>query len=56
MAGKEEKKFIIIERDRDENGPFIVEDSKGPIYFNDYDKAKSFCEMHVIDPYIVNMY
>ena len=29
MAGKEEKKFIIIERDKDQNGPFIVEDFKG---------------------------
>lgn len=56
MAGKEEKKFIVLERDKDNGGPFICEDAHGIMYFNNYSKAKEYSENHTIDPSIVNMY
>lgn len=56
MAGKEVKKFIIMERDRDQGGPFIAEDSDGVIFFNSYDEAKEYGSNRLVDPTIVNMY
>ena len=56
MAGKQIKKFIILERDKDQGGPFIQEDTHGIIYFDDYEKAKEYGANHMIDPTIINMY
>lgn len=55
MAMKEEKKFILIERDIDKDGPFIVEDQQGIVYFNDYNRAKEYA-ITLSDPAIINLY
>lgn len=56
MAGKEQKKFIVIERDKDNGGPFICEGPHGILYFDNYGSASEYADNHIVDPTIVNMY
>lgn len=53
---KETKKFILIERDQDRKGPYIVEEDGEPVFFTNFLEAKEWGDLHLIDPAIVNMY